>query len=166
MKATLIATSHTSTVRGFVSPVWFNDLAFPDLTVSFLAFRLGITLPHIIAGENLNMPIVGDALAKCGAVFIRRSFGDDVLYGTMVQGELTPALAAALKARRVYGADTEPGAEPRGVCRGNQAGTGCKATDSADPPRRSRTGKLLPPKYGILSYIAGALLSGRTVSGG
>ena len=40
--------------------------------ISWLFFRLGLSLPHIIAGENLNMPILGPVLSKCGAVFIRR----------------------------------------------------------------------------------------------
>lgn len=31
------------------------------------------------------MPVVGPTLAKCGAVFIRRSFGDDPLYSTVVK---------------------------------------------------------------------------------
>jgi hypothetical protein len=36
-------------------------------------------------GENLNMPVVGPALQKCGAFFIRRTFGDDPLYSTVVK---------------------------------------------------------------------------------
>lgn len=55
------------------------------LTISWLFFRLGLSLPHIVAGENLNMPVVGSALQKCGAFFIRRSFGDDALYPTVVR---------------------------------------------------------------------------------
>lgn len=53
--------------------------------ISWLFFRLGLALPHIIAGENLNMPILGPTLAKCGAVFIRRSFGGDSMYNTVVK---------------------------------------------------------------------------------
>lgn len=53
--------------------------------ISWLFFRLGLSLPHIIAGENLNMPILGPVLSKCGAVFIRRSFGDDPMYSTVVK---------------------------------------------------------------------------------
>ena len=44
------------------------------LTVSWLMFRLGIALPHIIAGENLDLPVLGDVLRKGGAFFIRRTF--------------------------------------------------------------------------------------------
>lgn len=53
--------------------------------ISWLFFRLGLALPHIVAGENLNMPVVGPMLAKCGAFFIRRTFGDDPLYSTVVK---------------------------------------------------------------------------------
>lgn len=48
---------------------------------------LGLTLydhflptPHIIAGENLNMPIAGRILRGAGAVFIKRSFRGSKLY--------------------------------------------------------------------------------------
>lgn len=43
-------------------------------------FRLGIAVPHIVAGENLDMPVVGGILRKGGAFFIRRTFAGDQLY--------------------------------------------------------------------------------------
>lgn len=58
---------------------------FRPAAISWLFFRLGLSLPHIIAGENLNMPVLGPVLSKCGAVFIRRSFGDDPMYSTVVK---------------------------------------------------------------------------------
>ncbi len=36
--------------------------------------------PHIVAGDNLNMPVVGSVLRHGGGLFIRRSFGEDPLY--------------------------------------------------------------------------------------
>jgi glycerol-3-phosphate O-acyltransferase len=57
------------------------------LTVSWLSYRLGLSLPHIVAGANLNMPVVGGWLQNCGAFFIRRSFGDDALYPVVVKGQ-------------------------------------------------------------------------------
>lgn len=48
-------------------------------------FRLGIALPFIAAGENLDMPVVGDILRKGGAFFIRRTFGGDQLYPVVVK---------------------------------------------------------------------------------
>lgn len=60
----------------------------PSLTLPLftgLFFRCGLSLPHIVAGANLNMPILGSWLQKCGAFFIRRSFGDDALYPVVVK---------------------------------------------------------------------------------
>ena len=39
--------------------------------------------PHIAAGINLNMPIVGPILRRGGAFFMRRSFKDNPLYATV-----------------------------------------------------------------------------------
>ncbi|GAA6017937.1 hypothetical protein JCM10207_002712 [Rhodosporidiobolus poonsookiae] len=102
------------------------------LTISWLFFRLGLALPHIVAGENLNMPIVGPALARGGAFFIRRSFGNDPLYNTVVKEYLEQLLE-------------------------NGKNIECFIEGS-----RSRTGKLLPPKLGILKYVLEALEAGRT----
>ncbi|GAA6059510.1 hypothetical protein JCM10212_002253 [Sporobolomyces blumeae] len=102
------------------------------LTISWLFFRLGLSLPHIVAGENLNMPVLGPALAKCGAFFIRRSFGNDPIYNTVVKDYIEQLLAR--------GSNIE-----------------CFIEGS-----RSRTGKLLPPKLGILKYVLEALENGKT----
>lgn len=37
------------------------------------------------AGENLNLPVVGPLLRRGGAVFIKRSWGDDPLYPTVAK---------------------------------------------------------------------------------
>ena len=50
-----------------------------------ICYRLGITLPIVVAGDNLNFPVVGGFLQHVGAMWIRRSFGDDALYSTLVQ---------------------------------------------------------------------------------
>ena len=50
------------------------------LVISYIFYRMGIALPHIAAGDNLNMPLVGPLLKHGGAFFIRRTFGDDPLY--------------------------------------------------------------------------------------
>lgn len=102
------------------------------LTVSWLMFRLGIALPHIIAGENLDMPVVGNVLRKGGAFFIRRSFSGDQLYPAVIK-EYVEHLMASGKNLECFIEGT-----------------------------RSRTGKLLPPKLGILKYVVEGLLAGRT----
>lgn len=50
------------------------------LLLSYSLHNHGLNVPHIAAGENLNMPIVGNILRRGGAFFIRRSFGGDKLY--------------------------------------------------------------------------------------
>ncbi|ORY89766.1 acyltransferase-domain-containing protein [Leucosporidium creatinivorum] len=102
------------------------------LTMSWLFFRCGLSLPHIVAGANLNMPILGSWLQKCGAFFIRRSFGDDALYPVVVKEYIEQLV--------------EQGMNIECFIEGG----------------RSRTGKLLPPKLGILKYVVEALQNGRT----
>jgi len=53
------------------------------LVVNYLFYRIGLSLPFVAAGDNLNIPIVGNLLRTCGAFFIRRSFNDDPLYNTL-----------------------------------------------------------------------------------
>jgi glycerol-3-phosphate O-acyltransferase len=53
------------------------------LLLSFLIFRRGLTPPHIAAGINLNMPVVGPLLRRGGAFFLRRSFKGEPLYAAV-----------------------------------------------------------------------------------
>ena len=55
------------------------------VSLQVICYRLGIALPSVIAGENLNFPVVGPFLQHAGAFYIRRAMGDDALYSTMVQ---------------------------------------------------------------------------------
>lgn len=57
------------------------------LLLSWLCWRVGLALPHIIAGENLNLPVVGGLLRRGGAVYIRRKWddGEDPLYPTVAK---------------------------------------------------------------------------------
>ena len=64
-------------------------------------------------------------------MWIRRSFGDDVLYTTLVQSYIDTLLQGGFN----FECFVEGG--------------------------RSRTGKLLPPKFGILGFILDSILSGR-----
>lgn len=99
--------------------------------LSWACYRLGISLPHIVAGENLNMPVVGSWLQKCGAFYIRRSFGDDALYPVMVKEYIHDMLETG------------------------------KNIECFTEGTRSRTGKLLPPKLGILKYVLEAMAEKR-----
>ena len=50
------------------------------LLLSYLLFTNGLTPPHIAAGINLNMPVVGSLLRRGGAFFMRRTFKGNPLY--------------------------------------------------------------------------------------
>ncbi|KAI9754159.1 MAG: hypothetical protein M4579_004827 [Chaenotheca gracillima] len=101
------------------------------VSLQLICYRLGLALPTVVAGDNLNFPVVGQFLQNAGAMYIRRSFGDDVLYTTVVQTYIDTLLQKGFN----FECFIEGG--------------------------RSRTGKLLPPKFGILSFILDTILSGR-----
>ena len=50
------------------------------LLLSYVLYQNGLTPPHIAAGQNLNLPVVGSLLRRGGAFYMRRSFQDDALY--------------------------------------------------------------------------------------
>ncbi|KAF4627964.1 hypothetical protein G7Y89_g10187 [Cudoniella acicularis] len=101
------------------------------VSLQLICYRLGLALPTVVAGDNLNFPVVGSFLQHAGAMWIRRSFGDDILYTTLVQSYIDTLLQGGFN----FECFIEGG--------------------------RSRTGKLLPPKFGILSFILDSILSGR-----
>lgn len=100
------------------------------LLISYLFFEHGITFPHICAGQNLDFWPVGRIIRKSGGFFIRRSFDGNDAY--------KESLYAYLKSLVASGHCIEFFIE----------GT------------RSRTGKLLMPKMGILSLILRAFAEG------
>lgn len=101
------------------------------VSMQLICYRLGLALPVVVAGDNLNFPVVGAFLQHAGAMWIRRSFGNDALYTTLVQTYIDTLLQQGYN----FECFIEGG--------------------------RSRTGKLLSPKFGILSFILDSLLSGR-----
>ncbi|KAL2761089.1 hypothetical protein ACRALDRAFT_2096018 [Sodiomyces alcalophilus JCM 7366] len=102
------------------------------VSLQLICYRLGLSLPVVVAGDNLNFPVVGAFLQHAGAMWIRRSFGDDVLYTTVVQAYIDTLLQQGFN------------------------------FDCFIEGTRSRTGKLLPPKFGILKFVLDSVLSGRT----
>ena len=98
------------------------------LLLSYAIFRHGYAVPHIAAGINLNMPIVGRFLRKGGAFFIRRSLRGNGLYTVVFMNYL-----AAIMAR---------GHSLEYFIEGG----------------RSRTGRLLQPKTGMLSMTVRSFL--------
>jgi glycerol-3-phosphate O-acyltransferase len=50
------------------------------LLLSYLLYQQGLMIPHIAAGDNLDQPLLGSVLRRGGAFFMRRSFRDNPLY--------------------------------------------------------------------------------------
>lgn len=53
------------------------------MLLSYVLYKNGLMPPHIAAGINLNMPVIGPILRRGGAFFMRRSFRDNPLYATV-----------------------------------------------------------------------------------
>ncbi|MGY1687882.1 glycerol-3-phosphate 1-O-acyltransferase [Geodermatophilus sp. SYSU D00867] len=82
---------------------------------------------HVLGGENLRFWPVGSIAKRAGLIFIRRSFGDDQVYKTAVREYLAFLLAKRFNLEWYM----EGG--------------------------RSRTGKLRPPRHGLLGFVADAV---------
>jgi glycerol-3-phosphate O-acyltransferase len=63
------------------------------LLLSYVIFRGGLTPPHIAAGDNLDLPLLGGLLRRGGAFFLRRSFKGDPLYAAVFSAYLHHLLA-------------------------------------------------------------------------
>ncbi|AWV05953.1 glycerol-3-phosphate 1-O-acyltransferase PlsB [Marilutibacter maris] len=98
------------------------------LLLSYLLYTHGIVPPHIVAGVNLNLPVVGTILRKGGAFFIRRSIRGSALYSAV----FTEYMA--------------------------QLVSGGYSIEYFIEGGRSRTGRLLPPKGGTLAMTVRAYL--------
>jgi glycerol-3-phosphate O-acyltransferase len=98
------------------------------LLLSYVIYVNGYPVPHIAAGINLNLPIVGRLLRMGGAFFIRRKFRGNGLYTVVFMKYL-----AAIMAR---------GHSIEYFIEGG----------------RSRTGRLLQPKTGMLSMTVRSFL--------
>ncbi len=94
---------------------------FDYLLLSYVLYKQGLSLPYVAAGINLNLPVVGAILRRGGAFFLRRTFSGNRLYASVFN--------AYLKALQTRGYPLEYFIEGG----------------------RSRTGRLLAPKVGMLS---------------
>ena len=87
---------------------------------------------HVFGGINLAFGIWGALMRRAGVIFIRRNIGDDKFYKFVLKQYVGYLI------------------EKRFNLSWSIEGT------------RSRTGKMLPPKLGLLSYVADTYLDGRS----
>jgi glycerol-3-phosphate O-acyltransferase len=50
-----------------------------------IGYVFDVLLMIVVAGDNLRIPVLGEFLQNAGAFYIRRAWGDDALYATVVQ---------------------------------------------------------------------------------
>jgi glycerol-3-phosphate O-acyltransferase len=94
---------------------------FDYLLLGYILYEEGLQTPHIAAGINLNLPVVGPILRRGGAFFLRRSFKGNRLYAAVFDAYLDQIL------QRGY------------------------SVEYFVEGTRSRTGWLLAPKGGMLA---------------
>ena len=63
------------------------------LLLGYITYAEGLHMPHIAAGINLNMPIIGGLLRRGGAFFLRRSFKGNRLYAAVFDAYLQQVLS-------------------------------------------------------------------------
>lgn len=98
------------------------------LILSYLFHISGLSTPHIAAGINLDFPPIGTLFRKSGAFFIRRSFKNDRVYGAVLKAYIRMLL--------------RDGFTQEFFVEGS----------------RSRTGKVLMPKFGMVAMEVEAWL--------
>jgi glycerol-3-phosphate O-acyltransferase len=98
------------------------------LLMSYQLHVSGVVVPHISAGVNLNMPVIGPILRRGGAFFQRRTFKGNALYSVLFKEYMAQLI-------------------DRGV-----------PMEYFIEGTRSRTGRLLAPRGGLLSMTVRAFL--------
>ena len=98
------------------------------LLLGYLTHEQGLHLPHVAAGINLNMPFIGGILRRGGAFFLRRSFKGNRLYAAVFDAYIHEVLTKGYSMEYFV----EGG--------------------------RSRTGRLLSPKGGMLAMTVNSYI--------
>ncbi|OGQ08864.1 MAG: hypothetical protein A3G32_09750 [Deltaproteobacteria bacterium RIFCSPLOWO2_12_FULL_40_28] len=102
------------------------------LLLSYIFYNYDLTMPHVCGGINMRFWPVGRLIRKAGGFFIRREFGGNKLYKLVLNYYLRYLVKA-----------------------GHSIEFFIEGT-------RSRSGKLLKPRMGILSMLMDAYLAGTT----
>ncbi len=107
--------------------LWTHKTHMDGLTIQSVLFENDFPTPHTMGGINMAFAGLGFLARRSGAIFIRRSFQDNHLYKLVLHNYLAYLL------------------EKRFPLTWSFEGT------------RSRVGKLMPPRYGMLKYVMEAM---------
>ncbi|MEH6587409.1 MAG: glycerol-3-phosphate 1-O-acyltransferase [Halioglobus sp.] len=103
--------------------LWTHKTYLDGMVVPKVMYDNDFPMPHMFGGANLNFPGLGHLLHRAGAIFIKRSFQDNELYKLTLRYYIGYLMEKRFPMNWAF------------------EGT------------RSRTGKLMPPRYGLLKYV-------------
>jgi glycerol-3-phosphate O-acyltransferase len=103
--------------------LWTHKTHVDGFAVNSMCFDNDFPAPHILGGVNMAFAGLGFLARRAGAIFIRRSFQDDPLYKTVLRQYIGYLMEKRFPLSWAF------------------EGT------------RSRVGKLMPPRYGLLKYV-------------
>jgi len=107
--------------------LWTHKTHMDGITMQSILFEHDFPPPHTMGGINMAFAGIGFLARRSGAIFIRRSFQENALYKLVLRQYLAYLL------------------EKRFPLTWSFEGT------------RSRVGKLMPPRYGMLKYVMDAM---------
>ncbi len=93
-----VTVAHADTIAGIAAGselvyVPCHRSTMDDLLMPYAIYSRGFAVPHIAAGINLNLPVVGRMMRKGGAFFMRRSFRGSALYSAVFMKYLGAIMA-------------------------------------------------------------------------
>ena len=103
--------------------LWTHKTYLDGMVVPKVMYDHDFPMPHMFGGANMNFPGLGFLLHRAGAIFIKRSFQDNELYKTTLRHYIGYLMEKRFPMNWAF------------------EGT------------RSRMGKLMPPRYGLLKYV-------------
>ena len=106
--------------------LWTHKTHVDGFAINSVFFDNDFPNPHILGGVNMAFAGLGFLARRAGAIFIRRSFQDDPLYKTVLRQYIGYLMEKRFPLSWAF------------------EGT------------RSRVGKLMPPRYGLLKYVMDA----------
>ncbi|MBJ7500929.1 MAG: glycerol-3-phosphate 1-O-acyltransferase [Sphingopyxis sp.] len=114
-------------LREHPTAILFTHKTYIDgATPSRLTYEKDMPMLHSFGGANLDFAIMGEFFRRSGMIFIRRSFQDQPVYKLVLRHYIAWLLAKRFPLSWAF------------------EGT------------RSRLGKLMPPKYGLMKYVLDA----------